>query len=457
MSASLAGGWGFIALLFTGLFPVIAAGMQSGPPTLRGAVARADITPPSGTKMWGYFDRTQGAAAVLDPLYARVLLLDNGTARLALVTVDLGRSFGPESLAWLRDTARRDSGISELVLAASHTHSGPVILDSYADGAPAWETTALHRIADAIHNAAGRLEPVRLGAGEGSVDIGYNRRRLNPDGTVTMIWSNPTEVPTAPVDPTVSVLRVDRSDGTPLAILTNYACHAVIFGSDNLKFSADWPGVMNRYVERQFGPVTMSFFLQGAAGDINPFDATIPLQDGAVQALEATGDKIGSEVVRLARSIRSRPGDGSILWKEETIPVQLRWDAAKYRAALLKSLGPDAFQKFAPSIQEQMNLPVTTLLLDHRFAFMTMPGEPFVDFQVTWRNRSPFVHTFFLGYTDGYYGYIPTIQAASQGGYGAASTTTWVAPDTGDRLVSRALVMLYQITGKLQDLPEDAK
>ena len=92
--------------------------------------------------MWGYEDRLKPATGTLDPLYARVLVLEVGEKRLALVTLDLGRSFGPASLAQLHESGRR-SGISCLLTAASHTHSAPVIQDEYKMGPPAWERAAL--------------------------------------------------------------------------------------------------------------------------------------------------------------------------------------------------------------------------------------------------------------------------------------------------------------------------
>src|ERR1035438_3453050 len=114
---------------------------------LRAGVARVSVTPPAGEQMWGYEDRHQPAAGTLDPLYARVLVLEAGPEsaprRLALVTLDLGRSFGPGSLARLREAARRSSGISCLLVAASHTHSAPVIRDEYRDAPPPWEQAAL--------------------------------------------------------------------------------------------------------------------------------------------------------------------------------------------------------------------------------------------------------------------------------------------------------------------------
>jgi len=60
-----------------------------------------------------------------------------------------------------------------------------------------------------------------------------------------------------------------------------------------------------------------------------------------------------------------------------------------------------------------MRLPVVTILIDRRIALMTMPGEPFVIFQMNWRDRCPVPDAFFLGYTNGYFGYFPTIAAAA--------------------------------------------
>src|ERR1017187_4821699 len=277
---------------------------------LRAGMARADITPPAGEQMWGYEDRRQPATGTLDPLYARVLVLEAGPEsaprRLALVTLDLGRSFGPGSLARLREAAKQSSGISCLLVAASHTHSAPVIRDEYRDAPPAWEQAALDKIGRAIAEAAGALQPARIGVGMGAVYIGHNRLRVNPDGTVSWFERNLTRIPTAPVDPTVTVLRIDRADGTPLAVLTNYACHPVVFGADNLRYSADFPGVMNRVVEQELGGNVQSFFLQGAPGDINPYYAVTPIEQDAVGRRDWTGERLGQEAARVAKEIHSR-------------------------------------------------------------------------------------------------------------------------------------------------------
>ena len=429
---------------------------------LRAGVARVEITPPAGEQMWGFEDRRQPATGTLDPLYARVLVLEAGpegaSRRLALVTLDLGRSFGPGSLAHLREAAKRSSGISCLLVAASHTHSAPVIRDEYRGAPPAWEQAALEKIGRAIAEAVGGLQPARLGVGTGAVYIGHNRLRVNPDGTVSWFEINQTRIPTAPVDPTVTVLRIDRADGTPLAVLTNYACHPVVFGADNLRYSADFPGVMNRVVEQELGGHVQSFFLQGAPGDINPYYAVTPLEQDAAGRRDWTGERLGLEAARVAKEIHTRSVDApTIDFAESTLTVRLRWDIDKFRAALLKFLGPDGMEIYGARIVPEIQLPVTTVLIDRDIAWMTMPGEPFVDFQMNWRDRCPVRHALLLGYTNGYNGYFPTIAAASRGGYGAASASTWAEPGAGERMVDNAVVKVYEMLGRLSDLPDDLK
>ena len=118
--------------------------------------------------------------------------------------------------------------------------------------------------------------------------MGHNRLRLEPDGTVTWFERNNTLEPTSPVDPTVSVLRLDTTGGTPIAVLVNYACHPVVFGADNLDNSADYPGVMTQVVERALGGQGLAMFLQGGDGDINPDHAVHPLDQDAVKMRDWT-------------------------------------------------------------------------------------------------------------------------------------------------------------------------
>ena len=148
------------------------------------------------------------------------------------------------------------------------------------------------------------MAPVRIGTGWGVAYLGHNRRAIMLDGQPRMFWRDETLLPSSPVDPTVGVIRLDRRDGTPLAILVNYACHPVVLGPDNLSYSADYPGVMRDTIEDSLKGST-AFFLQGAPGDINPYYDKTPLMQDAVVRMQETGRKLGTEALRVARSIRT--------------------------------------------------------------------------------------------------------------------------------------------------------
>ena len=448
-------------LTILAICPLCGVGFKAG-------VAKVDITPPPGLPMYGYFDRTQLSKGVLDPLYARILVLEVEGRRLALVTLDLGRVFGPHSLYTLREQLAKTSRISFLLITASHTHAGPNILDEYpSNRTPAWETACLDKIARAVAEACEHLTEARLGTAYGRAYIGYNRRRVYPDGTVSMFWTNPDKIPTSPVDPTVSVLRIDAAGGKPLAVLVNYACHPVVFGPDNLEYSADYVGVMARTVEESLGSTTDSaplcLFLQGGDGDINPYYATTPLAEGAVKKRDWTGEQLGLEAGRVAKTINTVPvSEPSLQFTEDSITFPVRWNAQKFRKGMLATYGPRVYEDHADLLsnenpRRELSLPVTAVLINKRIALVGMPGEPFVDFQVNWRDRCPVRDAFFVGYANGYLDYFPTIRAAAEGGYGAADSDTYVAVGAGERMLDQAVVRIYEMLGRLVDEPEDLK
>jgi hypothetical protein len=114
-------------------------------------------------------------------------------------------------------------------------------------------------------------------------------------------------------------------------------------------------------------------------------------------------------------------------------------------------------EQWGAPIRPIIDARITALLIDKQIAIIAVPGEPFVELQEGWRARCPVATTLFFGYTNGYHGYFPTITAASRGGYGAASASTWVEVGAGERMVDWALIQTYQMMGKYSALPDDLK
>lgn len=413
----------------------------------RAGVAKADLDPPTGIQMAGY--NVRYSKGTLDPVEARVLTISDGARTLAFVTLDLCYPFDPPVMDEIRAAVR--DNVDEVIFHASHTHSGP----TYA-AAPEAVKHAIPRVAAAIQSAVHAMVPVRIGNGWGQIYLGFNRRFTAPDGTLEMFWRNETKIPTTfPVDPTVGVIRFDKSDGSPLAILVHYSCHPVVLGPENLDYSPDYPGEMRRYVEQQLGG--MAFFLQGAPGDINPYYDKTTLIEDAVELMRETGRKLGAEAVRVARTIQTTvPDHPRIQTKTVVIEARNRWDLAKLRSVLEERYHLESIRA-GRLLADHMQLPVTTLLINQHLAFVGMPGEPFVEFEMQLHAKSPLPDSFLIGYTNGYFAYFPTIAAAVRGGYGADSTVVPTEAGTGERMLNTGLISIYELLGRLKEQPANPK
>jgi len=206
---------------------------------------------------------------------------------------------------------------------------------------------------------------------------------------------------------------------------------------------------MRRVIEQEMGHDSMAFFLQGAPGDINPFYDKTPLIEDAVNVMKETGRKLGAEAVRVARSIQTKiPENASIQTKTVILTVSNRWNREKLEEHYQATSGITR-----RLLAQDMRMPVTTFLLNRDLAFVGFPGEPFVEFQMQLRTKSPLPNSFLLGYTNGYFAYLPTIAAAVRGGYGANTTVNPSAVGTGERMLNTALISIYELLGMLSNKP----
>ncbi len=426
---------------------------------LMGGVATVDITPEPGKMLWGYSNRTHGATGTLDPLMAKAVVLKSGNQSVAIVSLDLGRTPEEAVLAKVKERTSKECGVSNLFITASHTHHAPALEAPPGSPNPFGEKVG-EQIADIICKAATDLVPLKVGVGRGTADFSHNRRKFLADGRVAMQWRNASHEPTEPVDQEYATIRLDRADGTPLAVLFNYACHPVVMGPDNYQYSADYVGPACAAVEDQLK--TKCLFLQGGCGNINPYMDKTPIAQGGVEEMRKMGRGLGELLVKTARETKSiEPTHPSLKYEARQIPVRVRWDLdnPEVRAVLSKAYGPRFDNYLSKTIKNnQLQCTLTTLLINGNLALVGMPGEIFVQFQSAIKSRSPVANTFLVGYTNGFYGYFPTIRDAAAGGYGG-KTATYVEPGAGERLTDEALITLYKMTDQLHEVPrvEDFK
>lgn len=180
-----------------------------------------------------------------------------------------------------------------------------------------------------------------------------------------------------------------------------------------------------------------------------------PLPEGADEIKISVGETLGREVARVARAILTEtPANPEIAFISENLTFKNRWDVEKLRSQLTTAFGPRLAARYRRYITETIVTPVTTLVINRQIAIVGLPGEPFVGLQLLLKQRSPLPATFMAGYTNGYFGYFPTVRDAASGGYGANSIVTRVEVGAGERMVDRGLIHIYRILGKLKDKPE---
>ncbi|MCX6625724.1 MAG: neutral/alkaline non-lysosomal ceramidase N-terminal domain-containing protein, partial [Acidobacteria bacterium] len=245
----------------------------------RAAVAKVDITPATPQWLLGYGARQ--STGVLDRLYHRILVLDDGRTQFVLVASDLCL-VSPSEYDRVAAMVKQRFALDPVQLwwSFTHTHSAPevgpaglpaVFLgDRYRHEFDAAYTALVEqKLLEGIGQARAALRPARLGVGRGVSYANINRRARDVDGQ-TFLGLNPE----GPADRRVSVLRFDGLDGAPLAVVANYPIHGTVLGGANLEISGDAPGVVAQYVEQKLGATTL--FVNGAAGDLAPIYSVYP-------------------------------------------------------------------------------------------------------------------------------------------------------------------------------------
>jgi len=407
-------------------------------------VASRDITPTQPVPMWGYGGRHDRLSqGTLDPLLAKAIVIQAGTKKLAIVAMDLGRGPTPAMLEQIRKQVA-PRGIGCVLACGSHTHHGPVIELSdqpgYGkgkfDAAVAYARDLPGHLVAAILEADLHRQPALVGVA--ARDLSFNRNRQ-------------TKRPVRFTDPRLTVIRFDRPGGKPLAILVHYTAHPVLTPAEILKFSADYPGHLCRKVEQEL--IAPCLFLQGAAGD----QSANPPQ--AKRDAKGYGELLAEQAIDLARGITATaPRHPSIAATIDRFQFGSRVNFKSSITFLIyaNAFFPELVRNFVREFEGGLKPEVTTLLLNRELAFVGMPGEPFCQHAVRLRQRAYLPWTLVLGYCNGHLLYFPTIEAASEGGYGADPEVSPVALGAGEQMTNQALISLYRLLGKFPAVPAES-
>ena len=367
-----------------------------------------------------------------------------------LKSVDTGKA---------RTSASAETGIpaENILVAATHTHSGPAAMGFFNPREEEYLDELLKNISLAIQNAAQSMRPVVAGCASGyESTISHYRRLCADDGHVVMNWEPypPEKIkgPLGEIDPEVGVVKIAEAEHpeNTVCILFNHAGHPNVMSGDNYLISGDYPGLAMRLLEKKYGGVAL--FVNGAQGTMD-IDG---LRDRDWEGVERTGNALAAAVsetalgITLHRSVRLRSGTvkyslpprkisiKELAWAEHILEntggeVHARPDGVgdDYKALLFKKLHDNESRK--------IDVDHTCIALDDT-ALISFPGELFTEIGMRIKGESPFARTLIAGLTNGEIGYVPTRKAIGEGGY--AVETREAGDDAEDIVISQCLALL---------------
>lgn len=437
---------------------------------LRVGAATVVITPPAGTPMAGYY-HMRAAEGVHDDLTAKAIVLETGGVKAALVGLDL-ISTTRDLVEDARREVERTTGIpgSHVMISASHAHTGPVIagrgireddLGGTSDLAKAFRAGLPAKIAEAVRLADSRLAPAVVSAAHGNESsIAFNRRYHMTDGTVG--WNpgklNPKIVkPAGTIDPDVPVVLFASPAGKPLAVYVNHAVHLDNVGGALL--SADMPYTLSKALGEFLGPDALTLYTTGCCGDVNHVDVTWRQRQGGFDNAARMGVILAGEVLRTWRKL-GPVASGPLRIKSETVPLPLPalgpGDVEKAQAIVAQRKDPKGKQ---PTFLESVwafkvldvdarkgkpnEMEVQVIALGDDLAWVSLPGEIFVELGLAIKKDSPFPTTILAELANGSIGYVPSRRAYPQGNYEVVSARC--AEGSGEKLVEAASRLLKQL------------
>ncbi|WP_339908060.1 neutral/alkaline non-lysosomal ceramidase N-terminal domain-containing protein [Symmachiella dynata] len=456
-------------LLFATLLVALLPATASAEP-LSAGIAVVDVTPPVPYRMSGYF-RERLSTGILDPLYAKAIVFQQGDTAAALVFVDMvGISHDVSSRA--RERAAQQTGIpvAHIAIAATHSHTGPLYFGALRahfhkktveeQGRDIYETVdyptqLVEKLVAAIKQAQAALQPVDLAAGYAQEKrISFNRRFHMKNGPVRFNpgYKNPNIIRAAgPIDPEVGLISLAKpGDKKPFAAVVSFALHLDTIGGT--KYSGDYPKHLQDKLQAEYGEDFLSLFGAGTCGDINHVDVTAPkrrkapeigglLAESVSQGLKSL-TPIKAPELAVRQTVYHAPLQ-KYTAEQTQASAQAMDGVADRKVPFLKRVETYKIAALALRGGDTIPLEIQVFRLSKDVAIVTLPGEVFVEFGMAIKHASPFKTTLVIELTNDAPGYIPTQKAFAEGSYETVNSR--VQTGSGEKMVDAAIGLLRDL------------
>ena len=435
---------------------------------LRVGAAQVDITPPVGAPLAGYYYNRE-ATGVHDPLHVKAIVLEQGGQKIAVAALDL--VLLPREIVENARARVQRIGLApdHVMISATHAHTTPVVLTNPSrynlEGkdkqiAQQYTDSLAGKIADAITQANGRLEPVEMKAGVGrETTLSFNRRFFMKDGTIG--W-NPGKLnpkiasPAGPVDPGLPVLYFESPDGKkPVAAYVNFGMHQDTTGG--LEISADFAYTLSEVLKMVNGPEFLPMFTIGAAGNVAHLDVSRPGEQRGYQEAARIGAVLAGDVLKVIQAApvlsvsKIRVSDEVLHfpvphYSQEEIDWAIRTQATyntPKAAPFLELVKAARILELNARHGKPLDAEVQVFTLGDKVAIVGFPGEMFAEFGLQLKEDSPYPITILAEQANGALVYIPNHIAYDEGNY--EPTAARLPQGAGEKLVDSALDQLLTL------------
>ena len=437
------------------LVSVVAFAAPPAKPGVRVGFAERDITPEIGMEVPGNYGKVY-SKKIHDPCKVRASVFDDGQKRVALVGID-ALLIRRETVQEIRALVKAASGITDVMIGASHSHSsGPIgmILPGEFDHASAeiqelayqksscadagYLKKAIAATVEAIVAADQSKAAVTVGYGVGhESQVAFNRRLRMKNGLTFSHpgKNNPDVVAFAnPTDDEVGVIGVWGADGKLAGCIVNFSCHATT-NSDGI--GANWIYYTEKVIRGYYGADTKVVFLQGACGDVTQVNNLDPKANPASDDWsQFVGGRVGAEALKVLLSMsQTRTAEVPLAADHKVWEIPRRLPAPERVAEARERIkGPVAHKDWVWAKE--------TLLLDALIAkkrdvevevqaiqvgpvvCLSNPAEYFVSYGLQLKKRSGFPMTFPVELANGCVGYVPDEEAFGPNGGGYETRLT---------------------------------
>ncbi|QNK60328.1 hypothetical protein [Paenibacillus sp. PAMC21692] len=445
--------------------------------------SRVDITPDKDTILGGAtISGKIRVDYIKDPLFANTIVVCQADRKLAVITLDL-LMITRKYVELIRNELQKRWGFDPdaVMIHATQNHKAPSLghfkisedyrgipeeLSWLKGGDERYHPYAVERIITSVEAALNSLEKVRIGYGSGVEGrLAFNRRMVMKDGSISMPNSaGPADKMSryveGPMDPDLGVVAFQSETSPIAALLLHYTCHPV-HQLGQFFISSDWPGALANEMKRSHGEACVSVVLNGACGNINPWDpyADKPQDDAVVM-----GNRLAVSVNNVIEAI-SFMDQAELDWKIVHIDIPLRKVNEVDLAAARRYLADHPNPRWLNDVVLDDKWVYASGMLDlheqyernplYRYeiqvlrignaALVGLPGEPFSEGGLAIKLGSSSPYTL-IAHNTQFAGYIPTKEAFLRGGY-ETTTSNWskFVPDALDQIVTASLNTLKAV------------